>query len=272
VKKLGDPSTGKYVTKYVVDLNVKTLITEIRIYADKNNHFTIPAEYRSDVIYGPNVKALSVTLYSEGIMSNDRIAAFLNAASEDELSLSAGSVYGFCKKFAAKSEMSIEHLDHELLNQTVVATDATTITNNGKQNYIRNFSITDTVLYRAMKCKTIEAMHKISFLEKFTGILVHDHETALYHFGIDHAECNVHIIRYLRKNSEDTKNPWADKLIALLCKMNKERKEAISQGKQFFIDDEISAYEKSYIECISQGRKENKKQNTNMQNRTKRHY
>ena len=153
-----------------MDLDVKTIITEIRIYADENNHFTIPAEYRSDVIYGPNVKALSVTLYSEGVMSNDRIAAFLNAASEDELSLSAGSVYGFCKKFAAKSEMSIEHLEQELLNQDVVATDATTVTNNGEQNFIRNFSITETVLYRAMKCKTIEAMHKINFLENFTGI------------------------------------------------------------------------------------------------------
>lgn len=259
IKKLGDPSTGKYITKYVVDLDVKPIITEIRIYADKNNHFKIPVEYRSDVIYGPNVKALSVTLYSEGVMSNDRIAAFLNSASEDELSLSAGSVYGFCKKFAAKSEMHIEHLEQELLNQAVVATDATTVTNNGEQNYIRNFSIAETVIYRAMKRKTIEAMHKINFLENYTGILVHDHETALYHFGTDHAECNVHIIRYLRKNSEDTKNPWSDKLITLLCKMNNERKEAIRQGKRFFTDDEILSYEKSYFECISQGRKENKK-------------
>lgn len=63
----------------------------------------------------------------------------------------------------------------------------------------------------------------------------------------------------LRKNSEDTKNPWSDKLITLLCKMNNERKEAIRQGKRFFTDDEILSYEKSYFECISQGRKENKK-------------
>lgn len=34
--------------------------------------------------------------------------------------------------------------------------------------------------------------------------LVHDHETALYHFGTAHVECNVHILRYLTKNSEYT--------------------------------------------------------------------
>lgn len=275
VKNLGDLSTGKYITKYVLDLDIKPLITEVRIYADKNNQFIIPPEYRSDVVYGPNIKALSVTLYSEGVMSNDRIAAFLNAASENELALSAGSVYGFCKKFAEKSQLSIHHLEQELLNSTVVATDATNITVNGKQNYIRNFSIAQTVLYRAMKSKTIAAMHNVNFLERFAGTLVHDHETALYHFGIDHAECNVHIIRYLRKNSEDTKNAWSEKLITLLCKMNKERKEAMSCGKKNFTDNEISVYEKSYFECISQGRKENqstkhkyaKKEETTLLNR-----
>lgn len=92
-----------YVTKYVVDLNVEPVITELRIYADENGNFPIPAQYRSDVTYGGNVKALAVTLYSEGVMSNDRIAAFLNAAGNGELALSEGSVYGFCQKFAEAS-------------------------------------------------------------------------------------------------------------------------------------------------------------------------
>ena len=40
-------------------------------------------------------------------MSNDRIAAFLNAASEGGISLSEGSVYSFCKKFAGNAQESI---------------------------------------------------------------------------------------------------------------------------------------------------------------------
>ena len=83
-------------------------------------------------------------------MSNDRIAAFLNAAGNGELDLSEGSVYGFCRKFAGASEESIRHLEDELLIRNVVATDATTVTVNGEQNYIRNFSAGDTVVYHAM--------------------------------------------------------------------------------------------------------------------------
>lgn len=259
IKEIGDPSTKTYVSKYIMDLDVAALITEIRIYADKNGHFYIPPEYRSDVIYGPNVKALSVALYSEGVMSNDRIAAFLNAASNEELCLSNGSVYGFCKTFATNAEVSIEHLETELLNQAVVSTDATVVTVNGKQNFIRNFSIDKTVIYRAMKKKTIDAMHKLNFLEQFTGILLHDHETALYHFGTDHAECNVHIIRYLRKNTEDTGNKWSNQMVTLLCEINRVRKDLMAKGVDSFSDDKVCKYEKKYMDLIAFGREENKK-------------
>lgn len=93
LKEIGDPSAKTYVTKYVMDLDVTARITEVRIYADKNGRISVPPQYRSDVTYGPNVKALVVALYSEGVMSNDRIAAFLNAASNDGLDLSEGSVH-----------------------------------------------------------------------------------------------------------------------------------------------------------------------------------
>lgn len=108
---IGDISTGKYITKYIMDLNIAPLITEVHIYADKKGNFNIPAQYRSDVTYGETVKALSLSLYSEGVMSNDRIAAFLNAAGNGEINLSEGSIYGFCKKFSKLSEASIQHLE-----------------------------------------------------------------------------------------------------------------------------------------------------------------
>lgn len=259
VRNIGDPSGAKYVTKYVIDLNIAPVITEIRIYADKEGRFHIPPEYRSDVTYGADVKALAVSLYSEGVMSNDRIAAFLNAASGDELGLSEGSVYGFCKKLADTAQASIRHLENNLLNQKVVATDATVVTVNGKQNYIRNFSIKDTVVYRAMTSKSIPALEKLSFLKQYCGILLHDHETALYHFGTDHAECNVHIQRYLRKNTEETGNQWSAKMSCLLSEMNQIRNELRATGAASFSEGAVKEYERKYAALIAEGRNENQK-------------
>lgn len=200
-----------------------------------------------------------VALYSEGVMSNDRIAAFLNAISGNRIELSEGSVYGFCRKFAKESGVFVEHLENELLNQNVVATDATVTTTNGKQGYIRNFSIHNTVVYHAVMSKTVKVLQEINFLGKYTGILVHDHEIALYHFGTDHAECNVHLIRYLRKNSEDIGNPWSGQMIGLLCKMNRNKKALIKKGVTSFSEKVIEEYEKQYHNLIIEGRKQNKK-------------
>lgn len=258
IKTVGKVSGDNYVKKYVVDLAVEPVITEIRIYADENGNIRIPPEYRSDVTYGAAIKALAVSLYSEGVMSNDRIASFLNAAGNGELELSEGSVYGFCRKFADISQASLQNLESHMLNKNVVATDATTVTVNGKQNYIRNFSISDTVVYRAMQSKSIDALKKLEFLKKYAGILLHDHETALYHFGTDHAECNVHIIRYLRKNTEETGNSWSGEMIKLLCEMNKTRKEYVRQGKSEFPAEIIALYEEKYASLLKKGREENK--------------
>lgn len=134
IKEIGTPSPKGFLTKYVIDLDVAPFITELHIYADEAGRFHIPLEYRSDVTYGPNVKALSVELYSEGVMSNDRIAAFLKAAGHGQLGLSDGSIYRFCKGFSERAQESLAHLEERLLNQKVVSV-------NGKQNYIRNFSV-----------------------------------------------------------------------------------------------------------------------------------
>ena len=259
IRTIGDAAGRPYVTKYVVDLEVTPKITEIRIYAGKDGQFHIPAEYRSDVIYGPDVKALAATLYSEGVMSNDRIAAFLNAASGEELELSEGSIYGFCRKLSETAQESIQHLEAHMLNQEVVATDATVVSVNGKQAGIRNFSIEDTVLYRAMKSKSLQALEKLEFLMHYTGILVHDHETALYHFGTGHGECNVHLLRYLKKNTEETGNEWSKEMSGLLNRMNRERKSLQKEGKSAFGEEAITAYEREYAELIRKGREENRK-------------
>lgn len=39
IHNIGNPSHKKYITKYVLDLDVMPVIKEIRIYANKNGHF-----------------------------------------------------------------------------------------------------------------------------------------------------------------------------------------------------------------------------------------
>lgn len=259
VVDIGDASLGKYVSRYIVDLDVTLKVTEVRIYANMEGKFRIPEKYRSTVTYGSNIKAIAVDLYSEGVMSNDRIAEFINAMGGGGLHLSEGSVYHFCQEFSKNATTTVAVLEEKLLNSSVVMTDATTSTVNGTQHYVRNFSIWNTVVYRAMKSKSLSELKHMTFLTKFTGCLVHDHETAVYHFGTKHGECNVHVIRYLKKNTEDTGHRWSRKMTSFLCAMNRARKDAIKKGEKSFCAEAVIRYESRYAEILGEGRRENKK-------------
>lgn len=68
VEEIGTPGRP-YITRYRLDLEVKTVAAEIRIYADDEGRFQIPAELRGDVTYGKSIKAIAAFLYSEGVVS-----------------------------------------------------------------------------------------------------------------------------------------------------------------------------------------------------------
>ena len=261
VRDIGKASSSsrKYVSKFILDLDVQTKVTELRFYPDKQGKYHIPPEYRSDVIYGDNVKAMAVTLYADGVMSNEKITGFLNELSGGLFELSAGSVYNFCSSFSESAAAIRDALEEELLSEGVVGTDATTISVDGKQRYIRNFSSEKSVIYYPLESKKLDELEEITFLKKYAGTLVHDHETALYHCGTGHGECNVHVLRYLRKNDEETGNEWSKEMRALLCEANEARKSLIESGKTAFDDTVIAEYEKRYFDLIEKGKEENKR-------------
>lgn len=254
---IGDPA-NKYITRYIVDYEIVPIAREVRIHADDKGEIHIPKEYRMPVIYGEVIKAMAIQLYSEGVVSNERIQAFLNTIGDDILSISSGSIYNFVKVFARKCDKEIQEIKEELINSEVLHTDATVITVNGKQAYIRNQSTEQAVLYSAMNKKSIESIKENSLLCGYEGILIHDHETSMYNFGKGHGECNVHLLRYLKKNTEESKNRWSEELSGLLTEMNREKKRLMSEHKWFAMS-EIEVYEKQYDKIIKRGYKENKK-------------
>ena len=115
-------------------------------------------------------------------------------------------------------------IENNLLNSDVLYTDGTVVTENGKQAIIRNVSNRQSVMYKALESKTISAMKVSALWSNFLGIFVHDHETGLYHFETEHGECNVHLERYLMKNSEESENSWSNDMNNFLGGINHAKK------------------------------------------------
>jgi len=257
LEEIGTPGRV-YITRYRLELEVGATAAEIRIYADENGKFQVPDEYKAEVSYGPSIRAMAAFLYSEGVVSNDRICEFINSISGDVLNLSEGSVYGFCQKFGESCAHICRGIEEGLLNAHEICTDATTMKTNGKQSYIRNFSTEKSVLYIGSEKKDLETLEGMRVLNTYTGVLTHDHETSMYHFGTGHSECNVHLERYLRKNTEETGNTWSHKLGSFLNGMNHARKERQKQGGNGFTAGEWERYSQRYDRLIAIGREENR--------------
>lgn len=257
VKSIGKPS-DRYVTRYIVDVKVVPVITEYRIYQNKQGRFDIPADLGTQAVYGNRLKTFVIALYGIGVVSNNRIADFIRSMTDNVIQIATGTVYGFCRSFSEKATTTLLNIEEKLMNRDVIHTDATVMTVDGVQSYIRNVSTEDAVMYYDLPHKTVEEMKKVNVLTKHVGVMVHDHETALYRFPAQHAECNVHILRYLAKNSEDTKNDWSKQMSSFLLKANIDRKVLIEQELTSFSDDDIAEMEAEYDRILALGMEQNK--------------
>jgi hypothetical protein len=222
VETFGGPD-GEFVTRYVLDMRVRLVVRELRFYADADGASTLPPELNSVVTYGNTVKASGLALVYAGNVPLKRTCDILSILSGGYIRLSPGSLYKFSESLAeGLYERHIAGIEEKLMNSEVLCTDSTAVTVNGVQQYIRNQSTRDAVLYTPTVTKTLNEMERVGILKDYAGVCVHDHETAVYRFGTGHAECNAHILRYLRKNSEETGNSWSARMAELLLEMNSE--------------------------------------------------
>ena len=257
VVHIGKDNGGRYIVKYVVDIKVVPVVTEIRIHPDTNGKVVIPPELRSDVTYGLEIKALSILLFGQHVVAIDRIGELFSTLTRGRIHPSHGSIYKFCQIFSGACEPEIASIKQKLLASRNMYTDATNVTTNGHRSYIRNFSTAEAVLYVPMQRKTLKALQAIDVLVAFMGVLVHDHETALYHFGSGHAECIAHLLRYLIKNTQETGNNWSQALYDLFCAVLHWKHICQSQDMTGFNAEALSLISETYDRIIAEGRRQN---------------
>ena len=86
---------------------------------------------------------------------------------------------------------------------------------------------------------------------------MHDHETALYHFGSGHGECIAHLLRYLIKNTQETGNDWSQTLYDLLCAVLHWKHICQSQNMTGFNAEALSLISETYDGIVAEGRRQN---------------
>ena len=243
---------GKQKKRKVTDLHITVVTTEYVAHDHVCTKCKMPvvADFPKDVIneqnYGNNVRAVAAYLVNRCNMSIDNTTAFLYEASGHALRLSKGSVHNFLKAFSEAAKDDIFDIKDLIRASSVIGCDATHTTCAGKRSYIYSYNCQDAALYEASAKKGIAPLLS-SVIDGYGGTIVHDHDTAYYRFGARHAECNVHILRYLKGVKEnEPERTWAGAMYALLCEANDLAKRARHKGDANLAPEKIAEVESNY--------------------------
>jgi transposase len=195
-------------------------------------------------------------LMNEGLVSIDRTGQIITEITGGLIKLSSGTMSKWNKDLSHKLMTSNAEIKDSLFVSPVANKDETGIRVKGKTIWLHVLSNAKRTLYHVSAKRGNEADKEMGVLTAYSGVLVHDHLKGLYANKCKHAECNAHILRYLKSAVENQKREWATKMIDLLVSANNAVKEAKAKGETALLETKKSEFESKYSDILEDGRQE----------------
>jgi transposase/regulator of replication initiation timing len=247
----------EYQAKQLVELEIKANVTEHRAYTGvcRNCKATISNDMPlQDIItYGENVKAFAAMLGSEGLVSINRIRAMLFEITNGAIALSEGTIAKWNRDLSGILAPVIEGIKEKLLTQPVLHKDETGIRVANSLHWLHVLSNEGFTLYFSSRKRGNEADIETGILPAYSGVLVHDHLKGLYRFTCAHAECNAHILRYLKSAAETKNRAWAVEMTAFLTDANNAVKAHKAQNIPALDGTVLAEYNARYDAILERG-------------------
>jgi transposase len=202
----------KYLRRHVYDLPALRLhVTEHRIEVKECPHchqiHEAACEVRAAVQYGDRLKAFNVYITQYQLLPFERTQEFY--ADIFGMPLSDGVLQASnttCYEELAEIEHTIkEHIAHA----AVIHNDETGIRCDNKTQWIHTNSTADQTLYTIHPKRGRDALEAINILPGYAGVSVHDRYASYDGYPCQHALCNAHLLRDLKRVAEDDHRVWA---------------------------------------------------------------
>ena len=223
----------------------------------------IPDKLKEDNQYGSNAQALALSLVNEGYVSFKRTRELISGFTGGEMTMSEGYIAKLQKRCYEKLKDFDNTLHKDILKQSLLHWDDTTISINGKQSCLRFYGNEKLKYYKAHEKKDkvgIDEDGILKYLSKDT-VVIHDHNKVNYNeeYEFTNAECCVHLIRDLKELNDCIPREWIENLIKLLVDTNTKRKEYIDKSILQFDSEVSDKVIEDYDKIVEQAKKINLK-------------
>ena len=254
---------GRFESRQVFDVEINIKVTEERAHSGhcsgcgKRFDGEFSEGFNGPVGYGPSVRAIAASLNADANVPIRQVARFLSSLTDGMISMSDGTVVNIVADLAARLDETVRDIIKALASCGVLNVDETGVRVSGKLTWMQIITSEMFSLYGRSAKRGTPNDEMDGLLLLFTGILVHDHLSSYYGYKhVSHAECNVHMLRYLKAVSEIMHHPWAKEMADLLKEANNRKKELIGAERESMDKGELESFRNRYNEVIARGRKE----------------
>ena len=210
-----------------------------------------PKGAENEANYGPGIKAAIAYLVGACNVSGANARGFVNAVTGGEVDVSSGSVPNFMRQFSKMCEADLQAAFDAVAAAPVIGSDATFTRSGGRRSYIYVFHGGDAAVFRASDAKGHAGVKGSPLEDAPDATVVSDHDTTYHSYGKRHAECNAHILRYLKGVTENEPGQaWAEDASSLLKKANGAAKRARAAGLESLDAELVAKFEAVYGEIL----------------------
>lgn len=243
-----------FESRQVIDIEISRIVTEYRaqiLEDDTGKQYVaeFPENINKPIQYGQSIKAHAVYLSQFQLIPYERVADyFINKAS---IPISVGSLFNFNQEAYDRLESFDALAKQQLINNSILHADETSINVNGKRIWLHNASNELWTYFYPHERRGTEAMNAMDILPNFHGVLIHDHWKPYFTYRVDHALCNAHHIRELQWVIENDEHAtWAKGMQDLLIEIN----EVVNKTENHCLDNQAAeAYRLHYRQIIQKG-------------------
>jgi transposase len=242
--------------RQVIDIKISRQVTEYQaeiLEDSKGNKFVaeFPTGIDRPVQYGSSVKVQATYMSQYQLIPYERVRDYF--ADQCGIPISVGSIFNFNKEAFELLDEYEKRVKQHIINQELLHGDETGINVNGKLIWLHTISNSKWTLFFPHPKRGEDAMKEMGVLEKFEGILCHDHWKPYFKFKkCLHSLCNAHHLRELERAWEHDGQKWANKLQKLLLEI----KDAVDKNYGALPSKPAKAFIKRYRKILAEGDRE----------------
>jgi len=238
INKNATNENKEYKTIKIIDIEVKTVITEYRYYPDEEGNYDIPDNTIQNIKYGNDIKALAVSLMCQFPNSTDSAKEIISSLTNGGINLSKGSLINWQNDLSFKLSPEIKKIEEELLNSPYINADECSTKVNGEASNMICAATSTHTRFWANATKKHKDLEELGFWLKFLGVIIKDGTDIYNGFGSAFSQCLSHILRYLKGVYDFVDHKAAKEMSEYLKKCIHLRNELISKDVTAF-DEKI---------------------------------